>query len=96
MADITANNITADTLQATDGQLGNLIVNGAARFVQPIYAEINGAKDINAVNTGSISNNSYVMFSNGTNLFRVKYSDLITDLSSKVSVTFADSEGVGY
>lgn len=96
MAEIVTNNIHADSIYATDEYVGNLVVNGAARFANPIYAEINGSSDINHVTTGTISNGAYVMFSNGTNLFRVQYSDLIADLSSKVSITFADSEGVGY
>ena len=89
-------NVKADSVSTDELNTGNIIVTGAARFLNPIYAEIDGAQDINQVSTGSIANNSYVMFSNGTNLFRVKYSDLIADLSTKVSITITDSEGVGY
>ena len=96
MADVTVEKLKADSIQATELNTGNMVVTGAARCVQPIYADIKGSKDINTVNTGSISNSAYVLFSNGTNLFRVSYSDLINDLSTKVSIVITDSEGVGY
>lgn len=96
MADVTVEKLKADSINSDELYTGNMVVTGAARFVQPIYADIKGSKDINTVNTGSISNSAYVLFSNGTNLFRVSYSDLINDLSTKVSITIADSEGVGY
>ena len=73
-----------------------MVVTGAARFVQPIYADIKGSKDINSVATSTIPATAYVLFSNGTNLFKVSYSDLVADLSTKVSVDIPDSEGVGY
>lgn len=73
-----------------------MVVTGAARFVQPIYADIKGSKDINQVATSTIPATAYVLFSNGTNLFKVSYSDLVADLSTKVSVDIPDSEGVGY
>ena len=73
-----------------------MVVTGAARFVQPIYGEIQGSKDINSVNTTTIPNTAYVLFTNGTNLFKVSYADLISDLSEQVTITFSDSEGVGY
>lgn len=89
-------NLQADSVKTTELNAGNAIFTGKARFVQPIYADIDGAQDINSVQTGSISNSSYVMFSNGTNLFRVLYSDLITDLSSKITIDIPSGEGVGY
>ena len=73
-----------------------MVVTGAARFVQPIYGEIQGSKDINSVNTTTIPSTAYVLFTNGTNLFKVSYADLISDLSEQVTITFSDSEGVGY
>lgn len=96
MSDVTVNNLQADSINTTDLTAGNILVNGTARFTQPIFANIDGAKDINTVNIGAISADSYVMFSGTNGLFRVKYSDLIADLATKVSVEFADSEGVGY
>lgn len=89
-------NLQADQVKTTELTAGNAIFTGKARFVQPIKADIDGAQDINSVQTGSISNSSYVMFSTGTNLFKVSYSDLVADLSTKVSVDIPDSEGVGY
>lgn len=97
MADVTVERIQADSIQTTDLSTGSLIVSGKARFVQPIYTSgIENAQDINQVTTGNISDTSYVLFSNGTNLYRVLYSDLINDLSTKVTIDIPDSEGVGY
>ena len=82
--DTVLENVKADSVQTDELTAGNLLVNGAARFLNPIYADLQNSKDINQVSTGTISNNAYVLFSNGTNLFKVKYSDLIADLSTKV------------
>lgn len=94
--DTVLDNVKASSVQTDQLTAGDMIVNGAARFLNPVYAELKNSMDINQVSSGSISNNAYVLFSNGTNLFKVKYSDLIADLSTKVSITIADSEGVGY
>lgn len=97
MADVTVNNLQADSIQTTDLNAGNVVVSGKARFVQPLYTPgIEGSQDINQVTTGNISDSAYVLFSNGTNLYRVLYSDLIQDLSTKVTIEITDSEGVGY
>ncbi len=82
--DTVLENVKADSVQTDELTAGNLLVNGAARFLNPIYADLQNSEDINQVSTGTISNNAYVLFSNGTNLFKVKYSDLIADLSTKV------------
>ena len=78
-------------------QAGNVLVTGAARFANGFYGTPNESKNINAVDVSStLNNNYYIIMSNGTNLIRVSYSDFINDLTGKVSVEFADSEGVAY
>lgn len=94
--DTVLDNVKASSVQTDQLTAGDVLVNGAARFLNPIYAELKNSEDINQVSTGSISNNAYVLFTNGTNLFKVRYSDLIADLSTKVSIAIADSGGVGY
>ena len=96
MAETIVEKLKADSISTTEMSAGNMIVTGAARFIQPIYADIEGSKDINQVNTTSIPTTAYVLFSNGTNLFKVSYADMVADLSTKVSVDIPDSEGVGY
>ena len=96
MSDITTDKLTANIVQADETSTGNLVVSGKASFLQPIRGSLDGSKNINDVNTGTIANTDYVLFSNGTNLYKVQYSDLITDLSSKVTPEYPDSEGVGY
>ena len=66
--------------------MGNVLVTGAARFAQPILADIENSKNINSVpSASSLLDNYYVMMSNGTNLIRVRYSDLVADLVSRLS-----------
>ena len=78
-------------------QAGNVLVTGAARFANGFYGIPNESKNINAVDVSStLNNNYYIIMSNGTSLIRVSYSDFINDLAGKVSVEFADSEGVAY
>ena len=47
MADVVVNNLSADSVKTDELYSGNMVVTGAARFVQPIYADIQGSKDIN-------------------------------------------------
>lgn len=94
--DTVLENVIANSVDTDQMTAGDVLVKGAARFLNPIYAELKNSEDINQVSTGSISNNVYVLFTNGTNLFKVRYSDLIADLSTKVSIAIADSGGVGY
>lgn len=95
--DSTFNNIIADSVTTEELNSGNLVVRGAARFVNPIYAKLNDTKNIHDSTTASsVSNSDYVFISSNGNLKKILYSDFITDVSSKVTLTFADSEGVGY
>ena len=81
---VVADNIHADHIDVTDLNVGDMMVNGVARFVQPIKANIYGAKDINTVVVGNASMPSYIMFSNGSNLFRVSYDDFIEDIIGRL------------
>ena len=81
------NNLVADSVQTTELNAGNIMVTGAARFAQPIYAEINGAKDINTVSTAtSISDTWTVIVSDGTAIHRISFSDLCAAIADKIGI----------
>ena len=98
VADLTANNIIADSVTADEANLGSVVVRGAARFVQPIYTTgIHGSQDVNQVATGSTINNSdYVFISSNGSMKRILYSDFIDDVASKTADYIADGDGVSY
>ena len=95
--DSTFNNVIADNITTEELNSGNLVVRGAARFVNPIYARLNDTKNIHdSTTTSSVSNSDYIFISSNGALKKILYSDLVTDLSTKISITIADSEGVAY
>ena len=64
MAQIITESVKADSLQATEANLGNVIVSGKARFVQPVYAELENTINIhNATTNQSPVSTDYVFIS---------------------------------
>ena len=97
MATTTVDILQANSVNTDELSAGNMLVSGAARFVQPIYADINGAHSIHdSTASNSISNSDYIFISSSGSLKKILYSDFVTDISSKISVNISDSEGVGY
>ena len=97
MADITVDNISANSIQTTELNTGNMIVSGKARFVQPIYADLEATKDINTVTTSTtLTNADFVLVSNGTNLRKIPYEDFCADMATHISVTFQNADEVSY
>ncbi len=90
MADVenlAVTNIEADSAHITDLSSGNLIVTGAARFVQPIYADINGSKDINQVSSASSIPDSWtVIVSDGTSIHRITFANLCSAIATKLGI----------
>lgn len=82
----TVDNLRANSINSDEVYAGNMVVTGAARFANGFYGTPNNSQNINAVSAQTtLSNDYYVIMSNGTNLIRIKYSDLITDLRSKLN-----------
>ena len=90
MADVenlAVTNIEADSAHITDLSSGNLIVTGAARFVQPIYADINGSKDINQVSAAtSIPDSWTVIVSDGNSIHRITFANLCSAIAAKLGI----------
>lgn len=83
---IHVDNLSADSINTDEMYAGNIIVTGAARFAQGFYGTPKNSQNINTVSAQTtLSDNYYVLMSNGTSLIRVKYSDLIADLRSKLN-----------
>lgn len=92
-------NLIADSINATELTAGNMIVTGKARFIQPVYADLENAEDINKVSTQSISSTDYILLTNGTSLRKILMSDLINYLSdaiNRISPDYDSAENVGY
>lgn len=82
----TVDNLRANSINSDEVYAGNMVVTGAARFASGFYGTPANSQDINAVSAQTtLDNNYYVIMSNGTNLIRVKYSDLIADLRLKLN-----------
>ena len=78
-------NVAADSVQTEELNSGNLIVRGAARFLNPIHADINGSQDINKVSASTaIADTDYVLVTNGTSLKRVLFTDFVTAVKAKL------------
>lgn len=72
MATTTFDDIACDDLTAT----------GTATFANPIHGSIYGSKSINSVPISTtVTSGSYVLLSDGTNLYRMSYADFVADLS---------------
>ena len=62
-----------------------MVVTGAARFANGFYGSPKESTDINQVSAQtSISYNYYVIMSDGTSLFCVKFSDFVTAVKNKL------------
>lgn len=86
MADsVNVDNLQANSANVTELTAGNMLVTGAARFVNGIYtSEIKNSQDINTVASGTtISDNAYIIISDGTHLSRIKFIDLYTAILAK-------------
>ena len=82
----TVDNLRANSINSDEVYAGNMVVTGAARFANGFYGTPANSQNINTVSAQTtLDNNYYVIMSNGTNLIRVKYSDLIADLRSKLN-----------
>lgn len=82
----TVDNLRANSINSDEVYAGNMVVTGAARFANGFYGTPANSQDINTVSAQTtLSNDYYVIMSNGTNLIRIKYSDLIADLRSKLN-----------
>ena len=82
----TVDNLWANSINSDEVYAGNMVVTGAARFANGFYGTPANSQNINTVSAQTtLDNNYYVIMSNGTNLIRVKYSDLIADLRSKLN-----------
>lgn len=78
-------NVVADSIQTDELNSGNLIVRGAARFANPIYADIHGAQDINKVTSSTaVADTDYVLVTNGTSLKRVLFTDFVAAVRAKL------------
>ena len=77
-----------DTANITDLNAGNLLVTGAARFLNDIHGRIADSKDINKVTaTATIPDNYYILVSDGSAVKRIKFSDLYTAILAKLGLT---------
>lgn len=84
MADVVVNNLSADSVKTDELYSGNMVVTGAARFVQPIYADIKGSKDINTVSSSATIPDTWtVIVSDGTSIHRISFADLCAAIAAK-------------
>ena len=78
-------NVIADSVETAELNSGDLIVRGAARFVNPIYADIQGSQDINRVTSSTaVADTDYVLVTNGTSLKRVLFTDFVAAVRAKL------------
>ena len=86
MADVIINNLSADSIKTDELNTGNMIVSGAARFVQPIYADIKGSKDINQATTASsYTNSDYILITDGSSLRKISVTTFINQIVAAVA-----------
>lgn len=87
MSNINVDNLSANSIQTDELYSGNVVVTGAARFVQPIYANIYGSKNINQVTSSStIPDSCNVIISDGNSLRRILFSDLVSAIATKLGI----------
>ena len=95
MADVTVNNITADSADITDLQTGSFICRGSARFINGAYVEPTNGVNINTVTSSTaVADTDYVLVSNGTSLRRVLFTDFVAAIRQSASLNTASSSDI--
>lgn len=84
VAETIVENLRADSVNTTELYTGNMVVTGAARFVNGIYGEMKNSVDINSVSSSTTIPDTWtVIVSDGTAVHRISFADLCSAIAAK-------------
>lgn len=97
MSEMNLSSLSVDAASITDLNAGNVVVTGAARFLQPIHAEPANGENVHEVATTTTMNDSWcLLVSDGSTLKKVTFANFCAAVKNKLDqrsdVTYLTTE----